>query len=51
LLTVAPNLRLINGEPVKDEETQAAKQMLQASCINYFKSEIKRLVSKDKADE
>lgn len=33
LLTVAPNLRLINGEPVKEEDTAAAKQILQASCI------------------
>lgn len=51
LLTVAPQLRLINGEPVKDDETQAAKQMLQASCISQFKNEIKNLVVKEKADE
>lgn len=51
LLTVAPYLRLINGEPVKDDETQGAKQMLQASCISYFKNEIKSLVVKEKVDE
>lgn len=51
LLTVAPCLRLINGEPVKEEDTAAAKQILQASCIGYFKSEIKSLIVKEKVEE
>lgn len=46
MLTVMPNLELVNLEPLTEEERTIAKGNMSKSCINYFKNEVRSLVKK-----
>lgn len=46
LLTVMKHLHLINGEQVREEEQQAAALITHNSAVNYFKTEIKKMMGK-----